>query len=307
MLGKGACYITVSAGIDVDYIYYQLQSPHFKSYIISMSTGSTIKHISLKTMRNYSFPLPAMEVQKKISRVLSALDGKIELNQRINENLERQAQAIFTSWFVSFEPFGGICPTDWHLVTLDEITSLITRGITPKYDESSDQFVINQKCIRNHTIDMTPARKHRPKVISEKWLQYGDLLINSTGEGTLGRAAQVLFAPTNMTTDSHVTIIRPSSKELIYYIGLWGITHEREIESLHTGSTGQTELPRDRVRAMELLLPDKETLEKFNAVIYTLSNLIVYYQTESTKLESIRDALLPKLMSGEIDVSSIKA
>ena len=100
VLGKGACYITVSSDVDVDYIYYQLQTPHFKSYIRSMSTGSTIKHISLKTMRNYSFPLPELEVQRTISSILYTLDDKIKLNQRINENLERQAQALYTAMFV---------------------------------------------------------------------------------------------------------------------------------------------------------------------------------------------------------------
>lgn len=100
VLGKGACYITVSSDVDVDYIYYQLQTPHFKSYIRSMSTGSTIKHISLKTMRNYSFPLPELEVQRTISSILYILDDKIKLNQRINENLERQAQALYTAMFV---------------------------------------------------------------------------------------------------------------------------------------------------------------------------------------------------------------
>lgn len=87
VLGKGACYITVKSEVDTNYIYYQLQSPHFKSYINSMSTGSTIKHISLKAMRNYSFPLPELESQRMASRILSALDDKIELNQKINENL----------------------------------------------------------------------------------------------------------------------------------------------------------------------------------------------------------------------------
>ena len=87
LLGKGACYISVADDVDVDYVYYQLQSPHFKAYINSMSTGSTIRHISLKTMRSYSFPLPEYAVQQKVGRMLAAIDKKISVNRAINDNL----------------------------------------------------------------------------------------------------------------------------------------------------------------------------------------------------------------------------
>ena len=193
----------------------------------------------------------------------------------------------------------------WPMVTLDDLTSLVSRGIAPKYDDESAQIVLNQKSIRDHYIDISLGRRHKPKAINEKWLQYGDLLINSTGEGTLGRAAQVWFIPENMTVDSHVTVVRPMNQLLLFYIGLWGISHEREIEALHTGSTGQTELPRERVKAMELRLPDNDTLVRFNAVISPMVSAIIANQKENTRMASIRDALLPKLMSGEIDVSSI--
>ena len=191
------------------------------------------------------------------------------------------------------------------MVTLDDLTSLVSRGIAPKYDDDSAQIVLNQKCIRDHYIDISLGRRHKPKVINEKWLQYGDLLINSTGEGTLGRAAQVWFIPENMTIDSHVTVVRPMNQLLLFYIGLWGISHEREIEALHTGSTGQTELPRERVKAMELHLPDDDSLVRFNAVIAPMVSAIIANQKENTRLASIRDTLLPKLMSGEIDVSGV--
>ena len=224
----------------------------------------------------------------------------------LNHNLQQQAQAIFQSWFVDYNPFDGVAPKEWQDVTLENITTLVSRGITPQYSDGSDQMVINQKCIRNHMIDLSLARTHTPKIINEKWLHFGDLLINSTGDGTLGRAAQVWFQPQNLTVDSHVTIVRPAKKNLIFYIGLWGIQHEKEIESLHIGSTGQTELPRDRVRAMELVLPDDKTLDDFNAVIAPMAAAIVSNQEENQRLSNLRDTLLPKLMSGEIDVSEIE-
>lgn len=130
-------------------------------------------------------------------------------------------------------------------------------------------------------------------------------MINSTGEGTLGRVAQVWFSPNNLTVDSHVTIVRPKSAELSNYIGLWGLTHEAEIESLHTGSTGQTELPRERVKAMELPLPDETTLSRFNELITPMTQAIVKNQQENIHLAELRDSLLPQLISGKLDVSDL--
>ncbi|WP_294621450.1 restriction endonuclease subunit S [uncultured Bilophila sp.] len=222
-----------------------------------------------------------------------------------NDNLQQQAVTIFRSWFVNCVPFGGIAPDEWKNVTLEDITAMVSRGITPKYADDTDQIVINQKCIRNHMIDLSLARNHRPKVINDKWLRFGDLLINSTGDGTLGRAAQVWFQPHNVTVDSHVTIVRPVTENLIFYIGLWGIQHEKEIESLHTGSTGQTELPRDRVKAMELVLPDSKTLTHFNSVMAPMASAIVTNLEENKCLANLRDALIPKLMAGEIDVAEV--
>ena len=168
------------------------------------------------------------------------------------------------------------------------------------------QVVLSQRDSLLKRSPVTHARTHIPKVINEKWLRFGDLLINSTGDGTLGRTAQVWFQPQNITVDSHVTIVRPAKENLIFCIGLWGILHEREIESLHTGSTGQTELPRERVKALELHLPDNWTLDRFNTLIAPMAAAIVSKQHENNKLATLRDALLPKLMSGEIDVSAVQ-
>ena len=292
---------------DPQFIYYLATSPSFRNIAIKSMVGSSGRQrVQQSVLNDLIMKVPSLEDQKKISSVFCVLDQKIALNNEINDNLQQQAAAIFRSWFVDCIPFGGTVPDEWKNVTLEDITSLVSRGITPKYADDTDQIVINQKCIRNHMIDLSFARNHRPKVINNKWLRFGDLLINSTGDGTLGRAAQVWFQPHNLTVDSHVTIVRPAAENMIFYIGVWGTQHEKEIESLHTGSTGQTELPRDRVKAIELLLPDKETMDRFNALIAPMAAAIVSNQEENNRLASIRDALLPKLMSGRIDVSAIR-
>ena len=292
---------------DSQFVYYLATSPEFRNVAIKSMVGSSGRQrVQQLVLENLELTVPKRPEQEKIGRFLAELDDKIALNERVNDNLEQQAVALFKSWFVDFSLFGGTVPENWEDTTLENITTLITRGIAPKYSDNSDQTVVNQKCIRNHTIDLSLARTHTPKAINEKWLKFGDLLINSTGDGTLGRVAQVWFAPKALTVDSHVTIVRPAREELIFYIGLWGILHEKEIESLHTGSTGQTELPRDRVKMLKLLLPDNISLSRFNSIIAPMASTIILNQEENQKLASLRDTLLPKLMSGEIDVSSIQ-
>ncbi|WP_338546947.1 restriction endonuclease subunit S [Emergencia sp. JLR.KK010] len=286
-----------------DFLYYLIK--HNIDILKKQTHGSVFDTITKDTFDGIEVDIPDLDEQKRIASLLSDLDNKIELNIKINENLLQQALAIYKAWFCDYVLSDGVLPESWHVTTIDALSSLVTRGIAPKYDDSSNQIVLNQKCIRDHTIDVSLARRHLPKKINEKWISKGDLLINSTGTGTLGRVAQVWFDAKNITVDSHITFVRPKAPILQSYVGFWGLSHEGEIEAQHTGSTGQTELPRDRVKAMELPLPDSVTLEKFNALIIPMTNAIVSNQEENTRLYQLRDTLLPRLMSGELDVSDI--
>lgn len=289
---------------DPMFYYYYFKSPRSPMRtIIEHCVQAGIKASDLEKLL---VKVPPIEEQRKTARVLSRIDKKIEVNKEINENLLQQALAIYKAWFCDFVLSDGVLPESWHITTIDALSSLVTRGIAPKYDNSSNQIVLNQKCIRDHTIDVSLARRHLPKKINEKWVSKGDLLINSTGTGTLGRVAQVWFDANNMTVDSHVTIVRPKAPILQSYIGFWGLSHESEIEAQHTGSTGQTELPRDRVKAMELPLPDEDTLSKFNELVIPMTDAVVSNQKENAQLSQLRDTLLPKLMSGEIDVAELE-
>lgn len=296
-----------SEELDPIYYGYALKSHQFQiEGLAEGSTGQTeINRRRLQDEVIICYPSDK-SIQKNIGNFLANIDGKIKTNTAINENLLQQALAIYKAWFCDYVLSDGVLPESWHITTIDALSSLVTRGIAPKYDDSSTQIVLNQKCIRDHTIDVSLARRHLPKKINEKWISKGDLLINSTGTGTLGRVAQVWFDANNMTVDSHVTIVRPKAPILQSYIGFWGLSHESEIEAQHTGSTGQTELPRDRVKAMELTLPDEDTLSKFNELVIPITEAVVSNQKENVRLSQLRDTLLPKLMSGEIDVSELE-
>lgn len=141
----------------------------------------------------------------------------------------------------------------WKVDVLEDACTFISRGISPKYIDEGGILVLNQKCVRNHAIDYSLARRHDIKnksVKPERFIQRGDVLINSTGQGTLGRVAQVRQEPPEPTTvDSHITIVRPNlDKFYLEYFGYALIQIEEELKNSGQGTSGQTELAKTKVQ-----------------------------------------------------------
>lgn len=291
-----------------EFVYYWLQEMYSAGRTWGYQNRSTgLSNFQYKVFAGSELlPDLPIEVQSKIASVLSAFEKKIRENNRLNDYLAEHLKSYAKRLYREYErDEGADLPEGWHWTTIGEISKMVCRGITPKYNDESDELILGQTCIRNNLVLLENGRLHAPRKITEKWLKKYDLLINSTGVGSLGRTAQVWFDPSKLVVDSHVTIVRAADPRHALYMGFWAFEHERYIESLHTGSTGQTELPRDHVKAIRLVLPSDAELEKFNAVAQPAVELIVANQKESKQLAELRDTLLPKLMSGEIDVSSV--
>ena len=305
--------IIPSNGFDPDFVYYAMQ---FVGPILNAlsKTSTAVPIINKSTFSSFQIRVPDYSTQCRISRVLSALDDKIELNNRINHNLEEQAQALYKSWFVDFEPFQegefveselGLIPKGWKVVSLDSLCSIISRGFSPKYSESTTDVVLGQRCVRNNMIDLSVSKTHVPKNLGERALCRYDILINSTGMGSLGRVAQIYFKPERMTYDSHLTLVRAKSSTLEMYLGRNLLSRQDEIENMAVGSTGQTELPRESVKAMSILLPCDTVLDQFGASIRAIAGRIQSNLEENVGLTAMRDYLLPKLMSGELKINDL--
>lgn len=313
-LVRGSAYLNqrvlglkAKSQIDADYLWFVLNSADFHRHLLThIDSHSVQANISAESVGSFEFDLPPMNVQLRIGFVLGSFDKKIIANNRINGYLLDFLKAKSKSIYGPYEDNASRLPTGWKRVKVSDVASFVTRGITPKYNDESNQIVLGQTCIRGNLVLPENGRRHDPKKITDKWLQKGDLLINSTGVGSLGRTAQIWFDPKNMVVDSHVTIVRTNRYEDSLYLAFWAFSHERYIESLHTGSTGQTELPRDNVKAMELVFPDEEELSEFNSIAIPMTEQITANQLENRQLEKTRDTLLPKLMSGEIDVSKVE-
>ena len=293
--------------IDPVYLGYFVKSKQV--LIEQMAEGSTgqteMNRTRLQNEILVTFP-ESNEDQKAIAKFGLAIDRKIATDAKLNGYLLELLKASAKNLYAEYERNEELeLPVGWRWIEVNEICEMVCRGITPKYNTNSDETVLGQTCVRNNLVLLENGRLHSPKKVTEKWLQKYDLLINSTGVGSLGRTAQVWFEPTKLVVDSHVTIVRCNDKKHALYLGFWAFEHEKYIESLHTGSTGQTELPRDHVKAIRLVLPSDEALERFNKMSAPSVELIVANQEESKRLADLRDALLPKLMSGRIDVSKI--
>ena len=206
------------------------------------STG--IRNLQLKEYKEICIPLPPIEEQKDI---VAKLDTRFkEIDNKINLNLKKLIYIEKLKKSVLNKIFGK------DLIKLNEASILIKRGISPKYTETGGIVVINQRCVRNHIINFSNARRHNvnlKQVPNERIVEKGDVLINSTGQGTLGRVAQVLEKPEEKTTvDSHVTIVRP--KKELFDFGFFGkalIKIENELQKAGEGTSGQTELSRSKL------------------------------------------------------------
>lgn len=270
------------------------------------SSGATRNALTKRMLEGLDINLPSIDIQNHIAALISLIQSKKNLNIKLNGYLLEYLKTYAKTLYCEYEnDKNAILPRNWRWAEIAEIAGMVCRGIAPKYSDVSDEVVLGQTCVRSNLILVENGRTHAPRKKTEKWLKKYDLLINSTGVGSLGRTAQVWFEPKKLVADSHITIVRTADPRYALYLGFWAFKHEKHIESLHTGSTGQTELPRDYVKTMRLVLPDDKTLNRFNKIAVPMVELIVANQRENKRLEEIRDRLLPKLMSGEIDVSKI--
>jgi type I restriction enzyme S subunit len=319
----------IPKNIDRNFLYYALvaNKPNLLGVIESAGHGTGV--LPTDRLENIQITRLGATEETAIGAFFCSLDDKIDLNRRMNETLEATARAIFKDWFVDFGPTRAKMegrapylapeiwktfpdrlddegkPEGWSIQELATVTSELRRGISPSYLESGGICVLNQKCIRNRQVNQSLARRHdtSKRAVSGRELETGDVLVNSTGVGTLGRAAQIWALKESAVADSHVTVVRANGSQISsLYLGLDLTGRERELEALGEGSTGQTELSRSRLSAMPVLLPCNKVQKAFDKFVEPLVQRITSNQIETVTLAATRDLLLPKLISGEIRV-----
>ena len=287
------------------FIYYFLKSPIVKKQLINLDIGGVQPSIKVPHLLNLSISLPEKDIQHKIASILSSLDDKIEVNRRINENLEQQAQALFRSWFVDFEPFRdqpfveselGMIPEGWRVGTLFDVAEIFDKQRKPLSGKEREGM-----------------KRLYPYYGATSCMDYVDNYLFDgiyTLIGEDGSVAKEDGSPYmqyvwgKFWVNNHAHILQGKngfSTEMIYV--LLSITN---IQHLVTGAV-QAKLSQANMQKIVLAIPPTNVLNQVRPVIDSMYETRRGRENESRRLAELRDTLLPRLMSGELKVNEIKA
>lgn len=284
LVQRVAC-IRAKEGYDQRFLWGCIASGKFERYIDSIKTGTSIPHISGGQIGNYLIPDFDLPTQKKIAAILSALDEKIAINRAINDNLEQQVSALYQSWFEDFEPSNGICPEHWSYQELSTIANIVSGKRPPIKSEVCNQETSIPIVGAASIMGFTSQSNHTDKILV-------------TGRvGTHGVVQR--FNVPCWTSDNTLVITSP------FYEFTNQILCRIDYSSMNRGST-QPLITQGDMKKVIVLIPDEKTLAKFEEFAGSLMAKWEANNHENIQLALLRDSLLPKLMSGEIDVSAIQ-
>ncbi len=300
------------------YLYYLMSLIDLNNY----NEGTTIPSLRTETLYRLEFDIPSLDEQRRILSIIEPIDNKIIINNEINNNLEQQAQMLFQSWYVDFEPFGGSMPTDWEIVSLDTIADF-QNGYSFKSNDLlseplSDTYrVFKQGHInRGGGFNAEGTKSWYPKADAKTLTKYilhkGDILMAMTdmkdNVAILGNTA-IMPVDDEYIVNQRVGLLRANGKNGITYPFIYLLTNSKDFLTdlrSRANSGVQVNLSSAEIKASETVLAPKEINEEFAAIVTPMLEIMMANQLENERLSQLRDALLPKLMSGELDVSEVK-
>ena len=304
--------------VNKEYIYYCLQTPVFQQYIFNHIDSQTAQpNISAGSVSGFEILLPGISVQNKIANILSALDSKIELNNRINHNLEEQAQALYKSWFVDFEPFKGgnfvdselgLIPEGWSVQKAEELCE-INIGKTPPRKEhqwfsnnNSDVTWISISDMGSSEVYISKSSEMLTKEACKKFnviiVPEGTVLLSF--KLTVGR---VSIAAKELTTNEAIArfLVPTDAMRSYLYLALKSYDYDK----LGSTSSIATAVNSKIIKKMALICPPEDIIEKFGVHVSGIFRSIKTLQEEISCLCEQRDSLLPRLMSGELKINDL--
>lgn len=293
---SGRCLrVRPTSEIDSEYLYYYFCLEETKQFVRNIAVGATMPSINTKLLGEVVVTFPELEQQKRISGILSAIDSKIEVNQKINDNLLWQAQALYKDRFIDLKPFNGKMPPDWQLGTVSEIIEL----------HDSKRIPLSSRERANLT-------KIYPYYGATSVMDYVDrylfdgiyLLLGEDGTVVDDKGFPILqYVEGKFWVNNHAHIITGKNGftvETLYL--LFSLTNVR---SIVTGAV-QPKISQANLNNVSVVIPSKAELSTFNSIVQPIFSQIRNLRAESDRLTSTRDILLPRLMSGEIDAANIQ-
>lgn len=312
---RGKCWISDNAisaraknDNSIDYLYYLLSSLNLNRHHI----GGAQPLMTQGIINNIDIPRHSLSEQKKIAAILSSLDEKIETNRKINARLEELAQALFKSWFIDFEPFGGKMPEDWKRINIGalniEISDFVANGSFASlkenvtlYDKPEFAYFIRNTDLKVNSFSVF-VDEHSYKFLSKSRLFGGEIIISNVGD-----VGSVFLCPTldkPMTLGNNIIMVRPQKDCLTSFLYLFFRSYlgQHLIDGI-TGGSAQPKFNKTDFKRSVVILPKDDTLMKFENIMRPILTGIEHRSKESAHLAALRDALLPKLMSGEMKLS----
>lgn len=314
---------------DYRFVYYWLCSRYTE--LASLANGGAQQNLNAQQIKDFEIKLPEIQTQQKIADLLWSIDNKIICNKSINDNLEQQAQALYKSWFVDFEPFKdcefvdselGLIPEGWQVGTYEQIIQTTISGDWGK-DIITGNYTHKVACVRGCDFqDMsigvrgkTPERYILEKNYQAKRLIDNDVIVEiSGGTSTIstGRVCLInddLLGKYNndIVCTNFCKVVRPIQSYGAYLYYSWKYKYDcRVMFGYENGTSGIKNFQiSDFLSKEPVIIPSESSIKEFQMIIDTLQNNIQTNGSEIMKLESLRDSLLPKLMSGELEINEI--
>lgn len=300
-LTENCVKIIVSEAMDSKFLYYYLKSSVGQTEIMQRTVGAVQAKLPIKNIQDINVWFPPKETQTQIASVLSCIDDKIEHNNKINANLQQQAQAIFKSWFVDFEPFQdgefveselGPIPKGWRVGSVADIVNLHDSKRIPLSGAQRQRM----------------EKKIYPYYGAASLMDYVEnyifdgiyLLLGEDGTVMDDKGYPILqYVWGKFWVNNHAHVLTGKcgySVESLYLLFL-----NTPVKSIVTGAV-QAKISQSNLKAIQIIVPPQEVLDRFNELIQPYFSMIRQKGEENKRLENLRDTLLPKLMNGEIDI-----
>lgn len=296
ILGKSACYFNVINTIDKNFIKYMIMSNDFQSYIKNTANGTTIKNVSLKSIREFEFRLPKLDIQQKISSILSSIDNKIQLNRNIQKTLETLALTIFNEICL---PKSEDLLNGWKIEKLDNLIETVS--ITHKMKQEKIIFLNTSDILEGNVLNNDYSIVSTLPGQAKKSIKRNDILFSEI------RPANKRYAFVNFDADDYVVstkLMVLRTKSINPYLIYCFLTNNDTLKELqHLAETRSGTFPQitfSQLKDFQIAIPDEETLSKVSKNIQDIYENIFLNYKETQTLIALRDNLLPKLMKGEI-------
>lgn len=305
------------------YLYYFFCLEDTKQFVRNIAVGATMPSINTKLLGEVEVTYPSLTEQQKIVALLSALDDKIETNQKVNDNLEQQAVVLFRAWFSTFSLFPssprinsefGEIPEDFAVVKVGSLPMLVTdyvangsfaslKANVNLYQEPNYAYFIRNTDLKSGSFGVY-VDQHSYEFLSKSTLYGGEIIISNVGD-----VGSVFLCPKldgRMTLGNNIIMLRPEDDHLRYYLYIWFkyLQGQALIQGIKGGSA-QPKFNKTDFKNTSVLIPPKDILTRFHEIVSPMFETISQRQAENTRLADLRDTLMPQLMSGEIDVSAL--